>query len=101
MDEKNPDEAGFAAPEPATPAAAPAPAASARAVTPPEERPWYLRPSTAIWLGPLLLVACLVMRFGWNGLEGPPFPFWGVAYALGAAGIYLMVMAWGDRKSRA
>lgn len=106
MDEKNPDEAGFAAPDPghAAPAAASTPAAAPvatpRAVTPPEERPWYLRPSTAIWLGPLLLVACVAMRFGWNGLEGPPFPFWGIAYALGAAGIYLMVMAWGDRKSR-
>jgi len=63
----------------------------------PEERPWYLRPSVDIWLGPLLIVACLALRFGWNGIEGPPFPFWGVAYLVGAAGIFLTYTGWTER----
>jgi hypothetical protein len=71
-----------------------------RAVTPPNERPWYLRPTTAIWLGPLLIVACVALRFGWGGLEGPPFPFWGIAYALGAAGIFLLVTGFMERQAR-
>jgi hypothetical protein len=79
--------------------ASPEPVAAKPAVTPPHERPWYLRPNVAIWLGPVLIVACLAMRFGWNGLEGPPFPFWGVAYALGAAGIFLVVTAWMERQA--
>ncbi len=69
-------------------------------VTPPEERPWYLRPSVAIWLGPVLIAVCLVMRFGWNGVEGPPFPFWTLAYVAGAAGIYLTYTGWIERKQR-
>jgi hypothetical protein len=69
------------------------------AVTPPEERPWYFRPSVAIWLGPVLIVACLALRFGWGGLEGPPFPLWGVAYALGAFGIWLLVTAVMERRA--
>jgi hypothetical protein len=85
------DDAGFAAP----PSAAP----RAPGATPlPEERPWYLRPSTTIWLGPLLIVLCLVLRFGWNGIEGPPFPFWGVAYLIGAAGIFLTYTGWTERR---
>ena len=82
MDDQTPD------PQPVT-----------RAVTPPNERPWYLRPGTAIWLGPLLIVACVALRFGWGGLEGPPFPFWGIAYALGAAGIFLIVTAVMERQA--
>ena len=63
----------------------------------PEERPWYLRPSVDIWLGPLLIVLCVALRFGWGGIEGPPFPLWGVAYLLGAAGIFLTYTGWTDR----
>jgi hypothetical protein len=83
------DRAGYAAPPSATrsPGAAPLPS----------ERPWYLRPSVAIWLGPLLIVCCLALRFGWNGIEGPPFPFWGVAYVIGAAGIFLTYTGWTER----
>lgn len=69
------------------------------AVTPPEERPWYLRPSVGIWLGPLMIVACLALRFGWGGLEGPPFPLWGIAYALGALGTWLFVSALMERRA--
>jgi len=58
-------------------------------VTPPGERPWYLRPRITIWLGPLLIIVCLVMRFGWGGIEGPPAPWWFVAYAAGGVGILL------------
>jgi hypothetical protein len=86
------DQAGYAAP--------PAPSAPARplgAAPAPEERSWYLRPSVDIWLGPLLIVVCLVLRFGWNGIEGPPFPFWSVAYLAGAAGIYLTYVGWTER----
>jgi hypothetical protein len=60
-------------------------------------RPWYLRPSTAIWLGPVLIVLCVAVRFGWGGIEGPPFPFWGIAYAIGAAGIFLTYTAFSER----
>jgi hypothetical protein len=93
MDESTtPDPGGSSAETspPRTPGAAPRP----------EERPWYLRPSVDIWLGPLLIVACLVLRFGWNGIEGPPFPFWGVAYLLGAAGIFLTYTGWTERAQR-
>ena len=61
MDEKAPDEAGYAAPP------APAPAAGEpqkSVVTPPNERVWYLRPKVAAFLGPLLIVVCLLLRFG-------------------------------------
>lgn len=61
-------------------------------------RPWYLRPKTAIWLGPLLIVVCLALRFGWGGIEGPPFPFWGIAYIAGAAGIFLTYLGISERK---
>jgi len=27
--------------------------------------------STAMWLGPVLIVLCVVLRFGWGGIEGP------------------------------
>ena len=60
-------------------------------------RPWYLKPRTAIWLGPVLIVLCVAMRFGWGGIEGPPFPFWGIAYAIGAAGIFLTYTAFSER----
>jgi hypothetical protein len=70
------------------------------AVTPVGERLWYLRPQNAMWLGPLLIVVCVALRFGWGGLEGPPFPFWGLAYIAGAAGIVLTYHAIGARKSR-
>ena len=60
-------------------------------------RPWYLKPRTAIWLGPVLIVLCVVMRFGWGGIEGPPFPFWGIVYAIGAAGIFLTYTAFSER----
>jgi hypothetical protein len=83
------EQAGYAAPP-----AAPGPSGLPPK---PEERPWYLRPSIDIWLGPLLIVACLGLRFGWNGIEGPPFPFWGVAYVIGAAGIFLTYAGWADR----
>jgi hypothetical protein len=83
------EQAGYAAPP-----AAPGPSGLSPK---PEERPWYLRPSIDIWLGPLLIVACLGLRFGWNGIEGPPFPFWGVAYVIGAAGIFLTYAGWADR----
>lgn len=67
------------------------------AVTPPEGRPWPLRPSVAVWLGPVLVVACVALRFGWGGLEGPPAPFWAIAYILGAAGIYLTYTSFTER----
>ena len=60
-------------------------------------RPWYLTPRNALLLGPVLLAGCLGLRFGWGGLEGPPFPFWGVAYLLGAAGIFLIYVGILDR----
>ncbi|MGQ0803725.1 MAG: hypothetical protein ACT4PI_07680 [Actinomycetota bacterium] len=53
------------------------------------QQPWYLRPRHGLWLGPLLIVVCVALRFGWGGIEGPPFPFWGLAYVTGAAGILL------------
>jgi hypothetical protein len=71
-----------------------------RAVTPVGERPWYLRPQHARWLGPLLIVVCVAVRFGWGGLAGPPFPFWGLAYIAGAAGIVLTYHAVLGRTSR-
>jgi hypothetical protein len=71
-----------------------------RVVTPVGERPWYLRPRHALWLGPLLIIVCVALRFGWGGLEGPPFPFWGLAYIVGAAGIVLTYHAILGRKSR-
>jgi hypothetical protein len=95
------DQAGYAAPaagsSPGTPPTAARPLGAALA---PEERSWYLRPSVDIWLGPLLIVVCLVLRFGWNGIEGPPFPFWSLAYVAGAAGIYLTYVGWTERKQR-
>ena len=101
-DEKQPDDAGYAAPAPAEGAAPASPQAAASpppAVLPASERPWYLRPKTTIWLGPALIALCVLMRFAWGGLEGPPFPFWGIAYAVGAAGIYLTYLGWMERKS--
>ncbi len=80
--------------DPTRPPPAPTPGAAPR----PEDRAWYLRPKVTIWLGPLLIVLCLVLRFGWNGIEGPPFPFWGVAYLLGAAGIFLTYTGWTERR---
>jgi hypothetical protein len=94
VDEKAPDEAGYAAP----PAPAPAPGQPRKSVvTPPNERVWYLRPKVAAFLGPLLIVVCLLLRFAWGGLEGPPFPFWTLSYVAGAAGIFLTYTAWFDR----
>lgn len=61
-------------------------------------RPWYLKPRTAIWLSPVLIVACLALRFGWGGIEGPPLPFWLIAYVLGAAGIFLTYLGVTERK---
>ena len=96
------DETGTPGNPPETPPRTPPtdqPTGRAPGATPlPEERPWYLRPSTTIWLGPLLIVLCLVLRFGWNGIEGPPFPFWGVAYLIGAAGIFLTYTGWSERR---
>jgi hypothetical protein len=63
-----------------------------------DARPWYLQARNALWLGPLLIVVCLVLRFGWGGLEGPPFPFWGLAYLAGAAGIFLTYLAVVERR---
>ena len=63
-------------------------------------RPWYLQPKTAVWLGPVLIVACLLLRFGWGGIEGPPFPVWGIAYAIGAAGIFLTYVGISERRER-
>jgi hypothetical protein len=63
-------------------------------------RPWFLQPETAIWLGPVLIVVCLALRFGWGGLEGPPFPFWGLAYIIGAAGIFLTYQGVLERHDR-
>jgi hypothetical protein len=48
-------------------------------------------------VGPLLIVICLVLRFGWGGLEGPPFPFWTIAYFAGAAGLFLTYTGIADR----
>ena len=62
-------------------------------------RPWYLKPRNAMWLGPVLILVCLALRFGWGGLEGPPFPVWGIAYAIGAAGIFLTYTAISERRS--
>jgi hypothetical protein len=64
---------------------------------PPDTRPWYVRPRNAIWVGPLLILICLGLRFGWGGIEGPPFPFWGIAYLAGAAGIFLTYVGVTDR----
>ncbi len=86
-------------PEPASseqPAAQPT--YSERAAARRAARPWYLQPRTAIWLGPVLIVVCLALRFGWGGLEGPPFPFWGIAYIAGAAGIFLTYLGISERK---
>ena len=41
---------------------------------------------------------CLALRFGWGGIEGPPFPSWGIAYAIGAAGIFLTYLGIAERK---
>lgn len=46
------------------------------------------------------IVVCLVLRFAWGGLEGPPFPFWTLSYVAGAAGIFLTYTAWFDRKQK-
>ncbi|HSO95602.1 MAG TPA: hypothetical protein VLV81_06140 [Acidimicrobiia bacterium] len=68
------------------------------ASTPPTPvQPWYFRPSVAIWLGPVLIVACVALRFGWGGVAGPPFPFWGIGYLLGAAGILVTFVGWMGR----
>ena len=70
------------------------------ASTPPVPvRPWSFQPRVAIWLGPLLIVVCLALRFGWGGLAGPPFPFWGVAYLIGAAGFLITYVRYMDRRS--
>jgi hypothetical protein len=70
------------------------------ASTPPTPvRPWYLRPRVAIWLGPVLIVACVGLRFGWGGLAGPPFPFWSLDYLVGAAGIVLTYVGIMERPS--
>ena len=60
-------------------------------------QPWYVKPKHAIWLGPVLIAACLALRFGWGGIEGPPFPFWGIAYLIGIAGIGLLYVGIADR----
>ncbi len=52
-------------------------------------KPWYLRRTGAILSGLVLIVLCVALRFGWNGVEGPPFPFWGIAYLAGVGGIFL------------
>jgi hypothetical protein len=54
----------------------------------------YLQAKNARWLGPLLIGACLALRFGWGGLAGPPVPFWQIAYLIGAAGIVLCYVAY-------
>ena len=71
---------------------------SERAAARRDARSWYLQPKIAIWLGPLLIVLCLGLRFGWGGIEGPPFPFWGIAYVAGAAGIFLTYLGITERK---
>ena len=58
---------------------------------------WYLRPRVAIWLGPLLIIVCVAVRFGWGGLAGPPFPFWTLDYFIGAAGIVLTYVGYYGR----
>jgi hypothetical protein len=60
-------------------------------------RPWYVRPRHALWVGPLLIVICLALRFGWGGIEGPPFPFWTIAYFAGGAGLFLTYTGIADR----
>jgi len=54
-------------PNPSTPPSPPAAPTPSFAEQRRAARPWYLQPKTAIWLGPLLIVACLVLRFGWGG----------------------------------
>jgi hypothetical protein len=72
--------------------------AGGMAATPPTPvRPWYLRPKVAIWLGPVLIVVCVAVRFGWGGLAGPPFPVWSLDYLVGAAGIVLTYVGFLDR----
>jgi hypothetical protein len=66
--------------------------------TPPAPVAWCLRPRVAIWLGPLI-VACVALRFGWGGIAGPPFPFWGITYLIGAAGIVLTYVGFYGRPS--
>ena len=61
--------------------------------------PWYLRPRNAIWLGPLLIIACVALRFGWRGLAGPPWPFWGITYLIAAAGVLLTYVGFVGRSS--
>ena len=85
-------------PEPSTAAPSSQPTFSERAAARRAARPWYLQPRTAIWLGPVLILVCLALRFGWGGLEGPPFPVWGIAYVVGAAGIFLTYLGITERK---
>jgi hypothetical protein len=85
-------------PEPSTPEPRQQPTFSERAAARRAARPWYLQPRTAIWLGPVLILVCLALRFGWGGLEGPPFPVWGIAYIAGAAGIFLTYLGITERK---
>jgi hypothetical protein len=87
-------------PEQSSPAAGSQPTFSERAAARRAARPWYLQPKTAIWLGPVLIVVCIALRFGWGGLEGPPFPVWGIAYVAGAAGIFLTYLGFFERNER-
>jgi hypothetical protein len=52
-------------------------------------KPWYVRKTGALVCGTALIPVCLALRLGWNGVAGPPFPFWAVAYIAGAFGILL------------
>ena len=53
----------------------------------------------ATWLGPALIVVCVAVRFGWGRIAGPPFPFWGISYLMGAAGILLVSVGLDGRPS--
>jgi hypothetical protein len=47
----------------------------------------------------VLIIACVAVRFGWGGIAGPPFPFWGIRYLMAAAGILLVYVGLYGRPS--
>lgn len=63
-------------------------------------KPWYLRPCYAFWLGPPLLVGCLALRFAWGGIAGPPRFLFPVAYLMGVAGALLTYVGVTGRERR-
>jgi hypothetical protein len=70
-----------------------------RLPTPPSKY-WYMRPRYAIWLGPLLLVGCLALRFAWGGIAGPPRFLFPVACLMGVAGALLTMVGFLGRAGR-